>query len=188
MDINDNREIGQLVHSCWTYWGHSGAPIIHRGKLIGLHSSWDDETGTRHGVHLLAILEFLNSTAEFVESRSFIAPSEDKNTFDIDVVKTKVEPKINLLSTRNTTSSLVAASSHDIVALTEAAFHHKGKSRRGSDDYNCNISVEQRDENKTEEEDGISSSRSTRHSRRIASDRVYLRRSKAVVIDLTSDN
>ena len=27
-DLRDNSEIGKLVHSCWTYWGHSGAPLF----------------------------------------------------------------------------------------------------------------------------------------------------------------
>lgn len=60
-DIEDNSEIGALMHDCWTYWGHSGAPILHRrsGKLIGLHSSWDDETAMRRGVTLEAIRAFL---------------------------------------------------------------------------------------------------------------------------------
>lgn len=60
-DLQDNSEIGALKHDCWTYWGHSGAPLIEQatGKLIGLHSSWDDETGMRRGIALEAILEFL---------------------------------------------------------------------------------------------------------------------------------
>ncbi|KAF4831256.1 hypothetical protein CGCTS75_v005397 [Colletotrichum tropicale] len=60
-DAQDNSEIGALMHTCWTYWGHSGAPLIERksGKLIGLHSSWDDETGMRRGVALEAIQGFL---------------------------------------------------------------------------------------------------------------------------------
>ncbi|KAL3297352.1 AT hook domain-containing protein [Colletotrichum asianum] len=60
-DVQDNSEIGALMHTCWTYWGHSGAPLIDRksGKLIGLHSSWDDETGMRRGVALEAIQGFL---------------------------------------------------------------------------------------------------------------------------------
>ncbi|KAE9581920.1 hypothetical protein CGMCC3_g2252 [Colletotrichum fructicola] len=60
-DVQDNSVIGALMHTCWTYWGHSGAPLIDRksGKLIGLHSSWDDETGMRTGVALEAIQGFL---------------------------------------------------------------------------------------------------------------------------------
>jgi hypothetical protein len=64
-DVQDNSEIGALMHSCWTYWGHSGAPLIERGsgRLVGLHSSWDDETGMRRGIALEAILEFLKANA-----------------------------------------------------------------------------------------------------------------------------
>ena len=60
-DPQDNSEIGALMHDCWTYWGHSGAPLIGRssGKLVGLHSSWDDSTGVRRGIALVAIRAFL---------------------------------------------------------------------------------------------------------------------------------
>ncbi|EXF81228.1 AT hook domain-containing protein [Colletotrichum fioriniae PJ7] len=60
-DPQDNSEIGALMHSCWTYWGHSGAPLVDRktGTLVGLHSSWDDETGMRRGVAWEAISGFL---------------------------------------------------------------------------------------------------------------------------------
>lgn len=52
-DVLDNSDIGKLRHTCWTYWGHSGAPLFNRsGEIVGIHSSWDDETGTRHGVVL----------------------------------------------------------------------------------------------------------------------------------------
>ncbi|TGJ84180.1 hypothetical protein E0Z10_g4564 [Xylaria hypoxylon] len=67
-DPQDNSEIGALMHDCWTYWGHSGAPLldVKTGKLIGLHSSWDDETGMRRGVPLEAILAFLEENKEHV--------------------------------------------------------------------------------------------------------------------------
>lgn len=67
-DPHDNFEIGALKHTCWTYWGHSGAPLIHADTrapgggdfaLVGLHSSWDDRTGMRRGVALVAIRAFL---------------------------------------------------------------------------------------------------------------------------------
>ncbi|KXT08792.1 hypothetical protein AC579_2561 [Pseudocercospora musae] len=61
-DVQDNSDIGALQHDCWTYWGHSGAPLIEKkasGKLIGLHSSWEDHTGLRRGIALQAIQEFL---------------------------------------------------------------------------------------------------------------------------------
>ncbi|GAW15541.1 hypothetical protein ANO14919_049550 [Xylariales sp. No.14919] len=67
-DPQDNSEIGALMHDCWTYWGYSGAPLLDMktGKLIGLHSSWDDETCMRRGVPLEAILEFLEENKEHV--------------------------------------------------------------------------------------------------------------------------
>ncbi|KAK7992682.1 hypothetical protein PG996_012289 [Apiospora saccharicola] len=60
-DVQDNSEIGALMHDCWTYWGHSGAPLLNwtTGELAGLHSSWDDETAMRRGVALEAIRKFL---------------------------------------------------------------------------------------------------------------------------------
>jgi hypothetical protein len=62
-DLNDNSEIGQLQHDCWTYWGHSGAGLFNQNcELVGIHSSWDDEKGTRHGIHLNAIRKFLRLT------------------------------------------------------------------------------------------------------------------------------
>ena len=61
-DPNDNSEIGTLMHDAWTYWGHSGAPLLKEsnGTLVGLHSSWDDQTAMRHGISLIAIREFLS--------------------------------------------------------------------------------------------------------------------------------
>ncbi|KAF7516682.1 hypothetical protein PCG10_002010 [Penicillium crustosum] len=60
-DPQDNSDIGTLKHNAWTYWGHSGAPLLRRsdGALLGLHSSWDDATAMRHGVPLVAIRAFL---------------------------------------------------------------------------------------------------------------------------------
>ena len=48
---------GYLMHSCWTYWGHSGAPLFDAaGKVAGLHCAWDDSNGMRHGQKLQHIL------------------------------------------------------------------------------------------------------------------------------------
>ena len=60
-DLHDNSEIGALKHNAWTYWGHSGAPLLSTatGELVGLHSSWDVQTAMRRGVPLEAITEFL---------------------------------------------------------------------------------------------------------------------------------
>jgi Trypsin-like peptidase domain len=69
-DLQDNSEIGVLMHNCWTYWGHSGAPIVETagtGALVGLHSSWDDRTGVRRGVPLEAIVEFLERHRAILE-------------------------------------------------------------------------------------------------------------------------
>ncbi|KAK6614707.1 trypsin-like serine peptidase [Botrytis cinerea] len=60
-DPHENSEIGSLKHDAWTYWGHSGAPLVRAddGLLIGLHSSWDENTAMRHGVPLVAMRGFL---------------------------------------------------------------------------------------------------------------------------------
>lgn len=62
-DPNDNSEIGTLMHDAWTYWGHSGAPLVRSsdGALVGLHSSWDEGTGMRRGVPGVAIGGFWRS-------------------------------------------------------------------------------------------------------------------------------
>ncbi|KAH6666206.1 trypsin-like cysteine/serine peptidase domain-containing protein [Halenospora varia] len=67
-DPQDNSEIGTLMHDAWTYWGHSGAPLVSKsdGKLIGLHSSWDDQTAMRHGIPAIAIREFLEEYKQFM--------------------------------------------------------------------------------------------------------------------------
>ena len=67
-DVQDNSEIGALQHDCWTYWGHSGAPLIDAksGEVVGLHSSWDDETGMRRGVAWEALHEFVEEWCEKV--------------------------------------------------------------------------------------------------------------------------
>ena len=65
-DPQDNSEIGALKHDCWTYWGHSGAPLVkvEDGGLVGLHSSWDDQTGMRRGVGWEALKAFLGEQVE----------------------------------------------------------------------------------------------------------------------------
>ncbi|EGC42777.1 AT hook domain-containing protein [Histoplasma capsulatum var. duboisii H88] len=71
-DPCDNSEIGTLKHDAWTYWGHSGAPLLNTadGSLIGLHSSWDDRTRMRHGVPLVAIEMFLQEHGEVMRAES----------------------------------------------------------------------------------------------------------------------
>ena len=67
-DILDNSEIGKMRHTCWTYWGHSGSPLLNReGLIVGIHSSWDDETCTRHGVALECLLHALEQYTANIE-------------------------------------------------------------------------------------------------------------------------
>ena len=59
------KGVGPQRHSCWTYWGHSGCPIVcaddGRADIVALHNSWDDSNGQRHGVPLRALREFVAS-------------------------------------------------------------------------------------------------------------------------------
>ena len=55
------NELGPLIHNCWTYWGHSGAPLFNfDGELVGMHNSWNEKNGDRHGNSLLGINQFLS--------------------------------------------------------------------------------------------------------------------------------
>ena len=67
-NLQDNSEIGALKHDCWTYWGHSGASLLDQktGRLVGLHSSWDEATLMRRGVPLEAIQRFLEDYTALV--------------------------------------------------------------------------------------------------------------------------
>eukprot|EP01043_Picozoa_sp_COSAG02_P005617 COSAG02_NODE_153_length_33128_cov_10.471253_12_plen_482_part_00 len=54
-----------MHHSCWTYWGHSGAPLFdEEGRVTGLHCAWDDRTGARHGQKLQHLLDTIASAGE----------------------------------------------------------------------------------------------------------------------------
>ena len=55
------NDLGPLIHNCWTYWGHSGAPIFNfNGELVGMHNSWNEKNADRHGISLLGIIQFLS--------------------------------------------------------------------------------------------------------------------------------
>ena len=52
--------LGPMRHCAWTYWGHSGAPLINaRGEVCGLHNSWDPQRGTRHCVSAEQVSAFV---------------------------------------------------------------------------------------------------------------------------------
>lgn len=56
--------LGTTRHTAWTYWGHSGAPLINRkGELCGIHNSWDETKGTRHAVSAGEIAAFLKGVS-----------------------------------------------------------------------------------------------------------------------------
>lgn len=66
-DKETDAETGlSLLHSCWTYWGHSGGPIFNsQGKLCGLHSSWDERNGLRVSQKLDIIETCLEKAFEY---------------------------------------------------------------------------------------------------------------------------
>ncbi|KAK4096697.1 hypothetical protein N658DRAFT_569718 [Parathielavia hyrcaniae] len=53
---------------CWTYWGHSGAPLVEKTvqgeMLVGLHSSWGEETAMRRGIGIEVIREFVRGKVD----------------------------------------------------------------------------------------------------------------------------
>ena len=56
--------LGRQIHSAWTYWGHSGCPLIGLHEMepyiFGIHNSWDERNGNRHGIPLDEITVFVN--------------------------------------------------------------------------------------------------------------------------------
>ena len=60
-EIYGNNDLGPLIHDCWTYWGHSGAPIFNiNGEIVGMHNSWNERNANRHGISLLGIIKFIS--------------------------------------------------------------------------------------------------------------------------------
>ena len=54
-----------VTHSCWTYWGHSGAPMFDEsGDVVGLHCAWDDHTGARLCQRLETLVETVLKAGE----------------------------------------------------------------------------------------------------------------------------
>ena len=59
--IYGKNDLGPLIHDCWTYWGHSGAPIFNNnGEVVGMHNSWNEKNANRHGISLLGIINFIS--------------------------------------------------------------------------------------------------------------------------------
>ena len=74
-----------LQHSCWTYWGHSGAPLFSSAvgghghhRVNGLHCAWDDRTGMRHGQKLQYLLDVIAKAAEPAETTAAAAKATAK--------------------------------------------------------------------------------------------------------------
>ena len=59
---------GSFSHSCWTYFGHSGAPLFDlQGNLVGIHDSADSVTGVRFATNLTAIRAFLGDVVQSID-------------------------------------------------------------------------------------------------------------------------
>jgi hypothetical protein len=73
-DLHDNSVIGQLKHDAWTEWGHSGGALVRQddGTLIGVHSSWDEDTWMRHGVPGVAIQSFLRQERQKMREKGLM--------------------------------------------------------------------------------------------------------------------
>jgi V8-like Glu-specific endopeptidase len=57
--VDKKRDLGPLAHDCWTYWGHSGAPLINKqGEVVGMHNSWNPKNAMRHAMSLLSLMKF----------------------------------------------------------------------------------------------------------------------------------
>ena len=73
--VSPNAEIKGTIHTCWTYWGHSGAPIFSAesdsGNIVGMHSSWDDETGARISVSLPEMRKFIDECEKKIKKKLF---------------------------------------------------------------------------------------------------------------------
>ena len=64
----EDKDLGNLIHSCWTYWGHSGAPIMnYDGVVVGVHNSWDERNGNRHGVSVRELNMFMKENKKFLK-------------------------------------------------------------------------------------------------------------------------
>jgi len=59
-------ELGGLKHNAWTFWGHSGSPLVDTasGEVVGIHNSWDPSNGKRHAVSLPIIRRFFDAHAD----------------------------------------------------------------------------------------------------------------------------
>jgi Trypsin-like peptidase domain len=56
-----DQSLGRLSHDAWTYWGHSGSPLLdENGQIVAMHNSWDSNTSMRHAVPYEAIAHFLD--------------------------------------------------------------------------------------------------------------------------------
>lgn len=67
------------------FYGLAGAPLLSAadGTLIGLHSSWDDQTAMRHGIPFVAVKEFLQKEVpEALKRLMSIDLGEDERGFD----------------------------------------------------------------------------------------------------------
>ena len=65
VQLDARSELGPLRHSCWTYWGHSGALIVNTaGAVVGMHNSWNPKNAMRHGMSALSLQKFRQDCKE----------------------------------------------------------------------------------------------------------------------------
>ena len=80
-----------LSHSCWTYWGHSGAPLFNEeGAVVSLHCSWNDLSGVQQGQRL----EILKTTLRQLEENEDEILTASTRTKRVDKVITRRKRKM----------------------------------------------------------------------------------------------
>ena len=52
--------LGAQIHTCWTFFGHSGCPLVNTdGAVVGMHNSWNEATTQRHAVAWADLIQVL---------------------------------------------------------------------------------------------------------------------------------
>ena len=75
----DAAEGAAMMHSCWTYWGHSGAPLFDgTGAVCGLHAAWDAHSGIRHAQKLARLHAALRQADEAPGKACGVQPARDR--------------------------------------------------------------------------------------------------------------
>lgn len=100
------ENLGRQRHSCWTYWGHSGAPLLRpvfhddpdgdensmQVEVVGIHNSWDDTNGQRHAVSLEDIQQFTEAFWKQHPAWPYEAIDGDEDSYTSDENEDDAKP------------------------------------------------------------------------------------------------